>query len=157
MKLVSRQRLLTRRVTGDDDGQLLLLVLIYTMIAGLLVTVVVNLSRVYLYRRSLVAAADGAAIAAANVPDLPKVYADSTSRALPLAASGDVVADYARDARLDTRFDGFDVVSVTTDGTTVTVTLRAVVHMPFLNFVSSQYAHGYPVEAVATARSPFVG
>ena len=53
---------------GGDDGQLMLLVLVYALIAGLLVTVVVDLSKVYLHRRSLVAAADGAALSAANQP-----------------------------------------------------------------------------------------
>jgi putative Flp pilus-assembly TadE/G-like protein len=156
VRVVAKLRFRVGAGEKNDEGQLLLLILVYTVIAGLLVTVVVNLSRVYLYRRSLVAAADGAAIAAANVPDLPKLYSDGSPAVLPLAASGEVVADYAREGRLSERFDGFDVVSVTTDGATVTVTLRAVVHMPFLNLVSSRYADGYPVEAVATARSPIL-
>jgi len=140
----------------DDEGQLLILVLCYTVIAALLVTVVVNLSKAYLYRRSLVAAADGAAIAAANVPDLERVYAGGASDVLPLAPSRKVVAQYAIDAALEDRFDGFEVVDVRTDGATVTVTLRADVRMPFLNLISSRYDDGYPVEATAVARSPFV-
>ena len=140
----------------EDDGQLLILVLCYTVIAALLITVVVNLSKAYLYRRSLVAAADGAAIAAANVPDLPRVYAGTDGTVLPLAPTRAVVEQYADDARLGQRFDGFEVVSVSTDGQTVTVTMRAEVQMPFLNLISSRYRDGYPVEATAIARSPFV-
>ena len=117
--------------SGGDEGQLLLLVLVYTVIAGLLVTVVVNLSKAYLYRRSLVAAADGAAIAAANVPDLPRVYTEGEGAAvLPLAPSRAVVEQYAADARLGQRFDGFEVVDVTTDGERVTVTMRAESECP---------------------------
>jgi hypothetical protein len=151
-----RVRLIVGRVRRNDDGQLLLLILIYTVIAGLLVTVVVNLSKAYLYRRALVGAADGAAVAAANVPDLARIYAGSDTQVLPLAASEDAVARYAADGLLGQRFDGFEVVSVAVspDGATVTVTLRAVVHMPFLNWVS-RFDDGYPVEATATARSPF--
>ena len=128
----------------------------YTVIAALLITVVVNVSKAYLYRRSLVAAADGAAIAAANVPDLPRVYAGGGGATLPLAPTRAVVEQYAADAQLGQRFDGFEVVDVSTDGQTVTVTMRAEVAMPFLNLISSRYRDGYPVEATAIARSPFV-
>lgn len=144
------------RLRREDDGQLLILVLGYTVIAALLITVVVNVSKAYLYRRSLVAAADGAAIAAANVPDLPRVYAGGGGATLPLAPTRQVVEQYADDAQLGQRFDGFEVVDVSTDGRSVTVTMRAGVRMPFLNLISSRYRDGYPVEATAIARSPFV-
>lgn len=138
-----------------DDGQLLLLVLVYALIAAMLVTVVVNVSKVYLYRRSLVAAADGAALSAANQPDLAQFY-NGAGATLPLSEPGAraAVAQYVSDAELRSRFTGFDIVSVDTDGATVTVTFRAAVRMPFANLVSSAYGGGYPVRAVARARSP---
>jgi uncharacterized membrane protein len=140
---------------SGDEGQLILLVLAYAVIAALLVTVVVNVSKVYLNRRSLVAAADGAALSAANQPDLDAVY-NGAGGTLPLSPGGTeaAVRQYARDADLADRFEGFQVVDVTTDGVTVTVTLRAEVGMPFLNLLSDQYSAGYPVRAVARARSP---
>lgn len=146
-----------RRVAArGDDGQLLLLVLVYAVIAGLLVTVVVNLSKAFLYRRSLVAAADGAALTAANQPDLARIYAGA-GRELPLSERGTrtAVRRYAVDAELADRFDGFRVVDVETDGQTVTVTLGAVVRMPFANVLSAGLADGYPVSATARATSPF--
>ena len=105
-----------------DEGQLILLVLAYAVIAALLVTVVVNVSKVYLNRRSLVAAADGAALSAANQPDLDAVY-NGAGATLPLSPGGTeaAVRQYARDADLADRFEGFQVVDVTTDGVTVTV------------------------------------
>lgn len=147
---------LLARLRREDDGQLLLLVLCYAVIAGLLVTVVVDTSQAYLYRRSLVAAADGAALAAANQPDLAEVYGGDGATALPISGPGAqaAVLQYAVDAELAQRFDGFHVVAVTTDGETVTVTLRAEVRMPLLNLLSAAYRDGYPVEASATARSP---
>jgi hypothetical protein len=151
-----RARTVLTRLRREDDGQLLILVLGYTVIAALLITVVVNLSKAYLYRRSLVAAADGAAIAAANVPDLPRVYAGGDGEVLPLAPTRAIVEQYADDAQLGQRFNGFEVVDVSTDGRTVTVTMRAEVQMPFLNLISSRYDNGYPVEATAIARSPFI-
>ena len=155
---MSRVRRALGRLRRDDDGQLLLLVLCYAVIAGLLVTVVVDLSKAYLYRRSLVAAADGAALAAANEPDLAEVYGGEGSGGhLPLSESGAraAVQQYVADAELAERFDGFDVVDVTSDGQTVTVTMRAAVRMPFVNLLSAGYADGYPVQATARARSPF--
>jgi hypothetical protein len=150
--LVERFRRVRR---SGDEGQLMILVLAYAVIAALLVTVVVNVSKVYLNRRSLVAAADGAALSAANQPDLDAVY-NGAGTTLPLSPAGTkaAVRQYARDADLVTRFEGFRVVDVTTDGVTVTVTLRADVEMPFLNLVSDRYSGGYPVRATARARSP---
>lgn len=149
-------RLRAVRARGDD-GQLLLLVLAYAVIAGLLVTVVVNVSKAYLYRPSLVAAVDGAALTAANQPDLARVYSGS-GPLLPLSEAGarSAVRQYVRDADLEDRFDGFQVVDVTTDGQTVTVSVRAVVQMPFVNLLSSQLGAGYPVDATARARSPLL-
>lgn len=151
---MSSARLRAIRARGDE-GQLLLLVLIYAVIAGLLVTVVVNLSKAYLYRRSLVAAADGAALTAANQPDLARIYAGA-GPVLPLSESGAraAVAQYAVDADLSGRFDGFRVVDVTTDGQMVTVRLRAVVQMPFANVLTVGIADGYEVAASAHATSP---
>lgn len=142
-------------VDREDDGQLLLLLLVYTVIAGLLVTVVVNLSKAYLYRRSLVAATDAAALTAANRPELDRIYAGA-GPALPLSEPGAraAVRQYAADAELASRFEGFRVVDVTTDGQTVTVTLGALVQMPFANVISSGVRGGYPVDATAHARSP---
>ena len=147
-----------RRRTGDD-GQLLLLVLVYAVIAGLLVTVVVNLSTAYLHRRSLVAAVDGAALSAANQPDLGRVY-EGGSAALPLSDEGaaDAVAQYVDDARLEERFDGFEVLDVSTDGRTVTVTFAAAVRMPLLNAIASSVTGGgYRFDATARATSPLSG
>ena len=151
-RLADRVRALRR---SGDAGQLILLILAYTVIAGLLVTVVVNVSRVYLVRRSLVAAADGAALTAANQPDLAAVYSGAGAT-LPLSprGTGQAVRQYAQNAELADRFPGFRVVAVETDGVTVTVRLRAEVPMPFLNVLARRYAGGYPVDAVARARSP---
>lgn len=140
---------------GADDGQLLLLVLAYTVIAALLVTVVVDLSKVYLYRRALVAAADGAALSAANEPDLASIYRGG-SRVLPLSDEGARVAvrQYETDGDLDARFDGFRIDEVATDGTVVRVRFEAVVHLPFATLLVGRWRGGYPVRATARAESP---
>lgn len=147
-----------RAVRGrGDDGQLLLLVLAYAVIAGLLITVVVNLSKAYLYRRALVAAVDGATLSAANQPDLDRLYSGE-GQVLPLSEAGarTAVRQYVRDADLARRFDGFQVLDVSTDGRTVTVRLGSMARMPFINVLSSRFSDGYPIEATARARSPLV-
>jgi hypothetical protein len=142
-------------VARRDDGQLVLLVLAYALIVALLVTAVVNLSKAYLYRRALLSAADGAALAAANQPDLHSVYA-GTGSSLPLSRTGATTAvrRYVRQADLAERFDGFRIVDVSTDGETVAVTFGAVVAMPFANTLSDRFRLGYPLDATARARSP---
>ena len=156
MRSVDRLRRLLRAAGAEGDaGQLILLILAYTVIAGLLVTVVVDVSKVYLVRRSLVAATDGAALSAANQPDLAAVY-NGAGSTLPLSRSGAraAVEQYVGDADLGGRFEDFEVTGVTTDGITVAVTFRATVRMPFGNLLSARYAAGYPVQATARARSP---
>lgn len=148
-----------RGLRRDDDGQLLLLVLCYTVIAALLITVIVNVSKVYLYRRALVAAADGAALAAANAPDLEQIYRGAPGNdapILPLSQPGTrrAVDTYVTAAQLAHRFADFDVAAVTTDGRQVTVTLTATARMPFLNLLSSEFTRGYVVQASSTARTP---
>ncbi|HEY4315670.1 MAG TPA: pilus assembly protein TadG-related protein [Actinomycetes bacterium] len=140
---------------GGDDGQLLLLVLVYAVIAALLVTVVVDLSKVYLYRRALVAAADGAALSAANEPDLVSVYRGG-NRLLPLSDAGAqaAVRQYEADGELDDRFEGFRIDEVVTDGTVVRVRFGAVVHLPFATLLVGRWRGGYPVRATARAESP---
>lgn len=140
---------------SGDDGQLLLLILVYTVIAGVLVTAIVDVSAVYLARRSLVAAVDAAALSAANRPDLGSVYAGAGDN-LPLSESGTTAAvrQYAADAQLPRQFDGFVVEDVSTDGVTVTVTFATRVRLPFVNTVARAWSGGYGVRAVARARSP---
>lgn len=157
-----RKRAVLRRLRREDDGQLLLLVLCYAVIGALLVTVVVNVSNAYLYRRALLAAADGAALAAANEPDLARVYLATGSEGaepyLPLsqAAAARAVDEYVAAAQLQQRFTGFQLVNVATERTQVAVTMSGTVHMPFLNLVSAGYSAGYRVDATSTARSPLV-
>jgi uncharacterized membrane protein len=151
---MTRLRRAWTRIDHGDDGQLLLLVLVYALIAAALVTAVVDVSKAYLHRRSLVAAVDGAALAAANQPDLDAVYNGSGRQVLPLSEDGvrEAVEQYVADARLAARFDDFSIVDVSTDGATVTVSFASTVRMPFVNLVVSRA--GYHLDATARARSP---
>ena len=142
---------------GEDSGQLTILIIGLAAILVLLVTVVVDVSKAFLVRRALSGAADGAAVAAANAVDESVVYAGTaTGNALPLhpGAARDAALRYAAEAGLAGQFAGFDVLAVSTDGATATVTLAATVPMPLVNHVSAGYADGVPIQATASGRSP---
>ena len=124
-----------RRRLAEDSGQLMLLILIYALLAGSLVMVAVDAGSVFLHRRSLAAAADGAALSAAQSLDRADFYQHGADGALVLDADA---ADAAVGAYVDandlaTRFDDltYDPPSISADGTTVTVHLYATVRLPF--------------------------
>ena len=143
----------------EDDGQLLLLVLAYTVIAALLITLVVDVSAglplpPVAARRSRCRGAFG------GEPARPRSGLHRRRPRRPAAEPGAArcarFEQYADDAELTDRFHEFEVVTVDTDGAAVTVTLRAVVPLPFAKLVPGRWQDGYPVEARANARSPLV-
>ena len=148
--------MLLRRLRDDDDGQLLPLILVYTLIAAVLIGIVVDTSRAFLHRRSLTAAADAAASTGANALDVEEFYARAgAGEQLPLGAAAvqTAVQTYLADAGLAARFDQL-TAATRTDGETVTVTLSARVSLPF--DVLSLAPGGAPIEVTASARSPLL-
>jgi Flp pilus assembly protein TadG len=145
-----------RRLRVDEEGQLLPLILVYTLIAAVLVGIVVDTSRTFLHRRSLAAAADAAATTGANALDVEEFYARAgEGEQLPLGATHveSTVQTYVADAGLAGRFEQL-TAATRTDGETVTVTLTARVSLPFDVF--SLARGGAPVEVTASARSPYL-
>ena len=144
------------RAGSRDEGQVTLLVIGFAAIALLLVTVVINVSRAFLVQRELGAAADGAAASAAGALDVEAVYTGGIGAGLPIdpALAHERVLRYIEVAELPARFDAFSVVAVEVAGDTVTVTLRAVVDLPYDAVVPGRYADGVPVVLPASARSP---
>jgi hypothetical protein len=141
---------------ADDDGQVVLLIIGFTVIAALLITVVVNVSRVFLVQRGLGAAADGAAVSAAGAVDEAAVYTGGIGDGLPLdpGEARGRVADYAAAGGLADRFEGFRVDRVEVTGDRATVTFSSVVRLPFQALVPGRYRNGVPVTVTASARSP---
>lgn len=144
-----------RRPQGDD-GQVLLLIVGFAVIVMLLITVVVNVSRVFLVQRGLGAAADGAAASAAGALDEDAVYTGGLDSGVPLdpvearqrvdtyVAAGDFVA----------RFSGFSVQSVAVTGGSVTVSFGSTVRLPFQALLPGELADGVEVVVAASARTP---
>lgn len=148
-----------RRRVRCESGQTTVLIIGYAVIAMLLVTVVVNLSKVFLAQRSLDAAADAAAVAGAQAVRVSPYYQHGALDRLPLAESlarqeayrhlsAAGMFDPARSC------DDFTVEGVslapTRDAVDVTVSCR--VRIPFANVVSGAYAGGVPVTSTAHAR-----
>lgn len=141
---------------GSDHGTILLLTIGFALIALCLVLVVTDASKVFLTRRSLVSAADGAALAGVQSLDRDAFYAGNGGSALPLdvEAATAAVRAYVDAAGLADDYADFAVVSVQVTDTEVTVTLRGRSVLPFGAYVG--HPDGVVVEATAHATAPFV-
>lgn len=148
---------LDRRPT-EDRGQITLLVIGFTLVLAVLITVVVTASRVFLYQRTLATATDGAAIFAANQLDEARFYAAGAGEYLPISAEGArrAVADYVDRTGLAERFDRFGY-EVETDGRVVTVTFTATIALPLVGSVTDRYEGGITITTVALAIAPTRG
>jgi hypothetical protein len=147
-----------RAVAGvsDDSGQILVLMIGFLALAAMLVVIVVNLSRVFLYDRSLGAAADGAALTAVQGVDESAIYGGALEEALPLdpIAVDRQIQDYVESAALSDRFDDFTVVETRIDDGSVIVVLGATVDLPFVGVVSDHWAQGVTITAESRATAP---
>jgi hypothetical protein len=157
-----RQRTLARLRTrpSEDRGQALLLLIGLAAILVALTGVVADASRLFLYRRALVSAADGAATAAVQALDEAVVYRDPgvfRRGALPLDASAarGAVQRYVQNAGITSQFDAFSIQSVglSPDGTAITVTLSARVGLPFPGIVPLRSVSEARIIAASTARA----
>jgi uncharacterized membrane protein len=125
------------------------------VVMTMLVTVVTDVSVLWLARRSMQATVDGAALAGAQAVDLPTLYADGADGDLaldPRAARAEVRA-YVRALPPAQLPPGFRIASVSATTTAVTVRAQATVRLPFLSFLTGR---GVPVLAEATASNSAV-
>jgi hypothetical protein len=160
--------LTSRRADRSDDGSILVLVIGYTAIAAVLITVGVDVSKVFLARRALSSAADSVAIAAAQAVDRDAIYAgDGLRCGEPLPLDPDRAAAVASQTLTD---DGPDLrhlfASVEPPQTsvragTVSVVLSGRVAVPFgrvLAWLDPERSDGrVAVTEAAHARSPVAG
>ena len=138
----------------------MLLIIGLTVILVALVAVVVDASRLFLYRRALVSTADGAATAAVQALNEAVVYRDPNALrqgALPLdpSAARAAVQRYVQNAGITSQFHAFTIESVglSPDGTAVTVTLSARVELPFPGMVPLRSVSEARIVVAATARA----
>jgi uncharacterized membrane protein len=148
--------------SGEDRGQALVLLIGLVAILVALIAVVADASRLFLYRRALVSAADGAAIAAVQALDEAAIYRDPAvfrRGALPLDASAAraAVEGYVQNAGITSQFNAFTIQSVglSQDRTAVTVTFSARVELPFPGIVPLRSVGEAQIVVASTARAAF--
>jgi uncharacterized membrane protein len=141
-----------RRVVTGTHGSVLPLIIGSVVVMTMLVTVVTDVSVLWLGRRSLQATVDGAALAGAQAVDLSAVYADQAvgDLALDPRAARTAVRSYTRGLPSAQRLPGFRVTGVTVAATSVQVRAAATLRLPFLSFLTGR---GVPVVAEASARN----
>lgn len=142
------------RQEPNQDGQLMVMILGYVLLALLLATVVIGISSVYLEHKRLLSLADGASLAAADSYTLGEVSTQGgrPSAVLNPARVRNVAADFVARSPASQRFSGLAVTGTTgtPDGSTAVVVLTAAVHPPVVNFLIPD---GIRIEATSTARS----
>jgi uncharacterized membrane protein len=161
--------LTNRRDLHRDDGQLTLLVIAYALVAGVLVVVGIDASKVFLARRALAAAADAAALAGAEGVDTTAVYDGpglTCGQRLPLSdtRAGRAAADSYVGAApgLRSTFTSLDAPQVALPRVdTVAVRLSGTVTLPFARLaglLDPDLDHGrMHLWEAATAQSPVAG
>lgn len=158
---------LRRRLAGDggaEQGQIMLLSLVFGVLVLALVLVVTSASAVHIERKRLLALADGAAADAADAIDVAAYYAapagppDAATR-IPLsdASVEAAVREYLQGAppALVGEFDRLRVAEPTgtPDGTTAQVTLTATARPPLVPWVLLPWSDGVALRVTSTARA----
>lgn len=150
-----------RRCGRGDDGQVLLISLVYGLIAVLLVLVVVSASAVHLERKRLLGLADAAALDAADALDEDRYFAlvqagePVTSVPLSDATVRAEVTGYLTRQGAGERFVGLGVGAGTgtPDGETAVVVLTARAAPLLSSVITDRWAAGVPLRVTAQARS----
>ena len=147
-------------MTRPDEGRVLLLVLVYTVISAALILVVTSAATVHLTRHRLQALADAAALDAADALDAARFYRGGAgSDAAPVPLSQDTVAAsvaaYLGAAGPATRFPDLAVgpSTGTPDGTTAEVTLVATAPLPLAGPLLASWSDGVAVTVTGRARA----
>lgn len=142
---------------SPDEGQVLILILGYVLIALTLVIVAVDITAVHLARTQLLDAADAAALDAADAVDARTVYAGGAATGPPLSdltvqgAAVTYLSSYVPPTRVEDVRLGQG--TGTPDGRTAVVVLTARVRLPILGPVVRAWSGGITVTVVSRARA----
>jgi Flp pilus assembly protein TadG len=138
----------------------MILMIFFAVIIAALITVVVDVSTVFLAQRELQSVADGAAAAAAQRADLPTYYGSPVGASVPLdpAAVDNYVNGYVTSpAHVPHECAATpQVVTDVPDGQTVDVELTCTVPLPFVNLISQLWSDGITIHEFAQGRSVVV-
>jgi uncharacterized membrane protein len=123
----------------------------FALILGLLVTVVVAASRVFLFQRELSAMADGAALSAADGIDTGAIYSGNGQVRLDQVAATKLAGNYLSDSGAGGKFPGLATRVAIVAPTRVQVKLSAGCSIPLVSSVVRSAT--LPVSATAEAQS----
>lgn len=147
-------RLRNYEYSTDEDGQITVLIIGYTLLSLLVVAVVTAVSAVYIEHKKLLSVADGAALSAADTFSVASIDADGGEPAPTLDSESvsRAAAGYLERSGALSHFNALALDSATgaPDPRTARVVLTAVVHPPIVNFLVPA---GIPVVATADARA----
>lgn len=136
-----------------EDGHVMVLMIGYVLLVLLVVTVVAAAGSLYLGQKKLLSIADGAALAAADTFVLSGGSSSSDPGTL-LNSQGvrSAAQDYLAGIEPPTTIGGIALAPGTgaPDGHTAYVTMTAVVHPLFINFLVPD---GIPLKVTSTARA----
>jgi uncharacterized membrane protein len=115
------------------------LVLGFLIITTLLVTVVTDVGSMWLARRSLQAAVDGAALAGSREVDLGAIYSGRSRGPLTLdvPAASAAVRRFMTENPSSRQFRSLRLTRVQVSGSTITVRAQATIAPPFLSLLDS--------------------
>ncbi|AIY01235.1 hypothetical protein ART_1636 [Arthrobacter sp. PAMC 25486] len=138
---------------AEEDGHVMVLLIGYVLLVLLLITVVAAAGSLYVGHKKLFSLADGAALAAADTFELSGGSTDSDPGTL-LTNQGVLAAaqDYLAGNEVPEGLGGIVLDSATGagDGRTAQVSLSAVVHPMFINFL---VPGGIGITVTSTARA----
>lgn len=144
---------------GRDGGSIMILMIFFAVIVAGLITVVVDVSTVFLGQRQLQAVADAAAAAAAQSADIDTIYRAGATveagAALPVSSDGavSVIQQYVGAHRPSQCAAGtLQVSRMKVTGPTVDVSLSCLVPWPFVSFVVGDDVGGHRISMSAQAR-----
>jgi uncharacterized membrane protein len=123
----------------DDRGSMIPLVLGFLIITTMLVTVVTDVGSMWLARRSLQAAVDGAALAGSREVDLGAIYSGRSRGPLTLdvPAASAAVRRFMTENPSSRQFRSLRLTRVQVSGSTVSVRAQATIAPPFLSLFNS--------------------
>jgi hypothetical protein len=126
---------MSRRRTEDEQGQVTVLIIGFTLLIGMLIAVVIDASAAYIQRQGLNSLADGAALHGADLGATgEEVYTGGVTEdwlELARAEAKEAVRGYLVDVGAYRRFPGLSYrVTVDPDSERITVTLSAPLDLP---------------------------
>lgn len=153
-----------RRISQDDDGQIMLLSIAYGVLALLLVGAVVSAASIHLERKALLSLADLAALDAADALDEGRYFdhiLDATGPRPPqdLLPITDhsvrlSVEEYLATAPASGELTQLRLVDASAvDERTAEVTLASLAQPPLLTWVTAAWSDGIALEVTAHARA----